>query len=465
MPHPGDAMGPHSSNERGRPHDAATTPSTTGTSGTGTSGTATTPGAAGKPAVEAEPDAQAKTTIAENTGVEAKRGPLHLVWRTVYKAWWDNIFSESAAAAFWQTLSLPPLLLGLLGSLGFLGDWLGPNIVAAVQSKIIGFSWRVFSPTVVQEIIAPTVGEILTRAHTEIISVGFLMSLWAGSSALASLVDSITLAYDQYLVRHSVWQRLFALLLYLVCLVLAVVGLPVIALGPEWLPTVFPQELQDDIAWLVHAFYYPATALLLVLALTALYKVALPRKLPWYRGIPGALVAMAVFLCSSIGLRVYFTWITQTGYTYGTLAAPIAFLLFAFFIGMAIILGAQFNNATREMWPARMPGRERRRWQRLEMRRTAQRIRTEEGYRAWRNGRTGDLPVVDGAQARNAGTRDMAAPEVGSREAGPQEPTTRNAGAPHDGNNGSHAVEPTRELPREDPAEQDEPTGRQQAGP
>lgn len=416
MQHPGGAMGPHSSNESGRPHDAATTP-----------------GATVNLDVGAKPD------------VEVKRGPLRLVWRTIYKAWWDNIFSESAAAAFWQTLSLPPLLLGLLGSLGFLGDWLGPNIVEAVQSKIIGFSWRVFSPTVVQEIIAPTVEEILTRAHTEIISVGFLMSLWAGSSALASLVDSITLAYDQYLVRHSVWQRVFALLLYLVCLVLAIVGLPVIALGPEWLPTVFPQDLQDDIAWLIHAFYYPATALLLVLALTALYKVALPRKLPWYRGVPGALVAMAVFLCSSIGLRLYFTWITQTGYTYGTLAAPIAFLLFAFFIGMAIIIGAQFNNATQEMWPARMPGRERRRWRRLEMRRTAQRIRTEEGYRAWRNGHTGDLPVVEDAPDQDAGTRDMDAPETGRGAAGSQDVTTRHAGSPRSRHNSSHAVHRTRE--------------------
>ena len=32
------------------------------------------------------------------------------------QAWDDDIFSEAAAAAFWQTLSLPPLLLGLFGS-------------------------------------------------------------------------------------------------------------------------------------------------------------------------------------------------------------------------------------------------------------------------------------------------------------------------------------------------------------
>ena len=322
-------------------------------------------------------------------------GPARLIWRTVHKAWWDNIFSESAAAAFWQTLSMPPLLLGLLGSLGFVGDWFGHGVVDAVHAKILSFTRGVFTENVVDQIIGPTVQDILTKGRTEIMSVGFLLSLWAGSSALASLVDSITLAYDQYTVRHSVWQRIFALLLYLVGLVLAVVGLPVIALGPDWLPTVFPPRWQDDIAWLIQVFYYPATGVLLVVGLATLYKLALPRKLPWHRGVPGALLAMVVFLCSSYGLRVYITWVTSTGYTYGALATPIAFLLFAFFLGLAIIIGAQFNNAIQELWPAKMTRRERRRWRRLEMRRAQQRLRTEEGYRAWREHSSAE-PAADG---------------------------------------------------------------------
>ncbi|QGK69479.1 YihY/virulence factor BrkB family protein [Allosaccharopolyspora coralli] len=322
-----------------------------------------------------------------------RRGPVRLVKRTLVKAWYDNIFSESAAAAFWQTLSLPPLLLGFLGSLGFLGDWFGPVVVDSVHSKILSFSSTVFTENVVDQIIGPTVADVLTRGRSGIVSVGFLLSLWAGSSALASLVDSITLAYDQYTVRHSVWQRLFALLLYLICLILAVVGLPVLALGPDWLPTLFPEAYQDDVATVIQTVYYPVTGLLLVLALTTLYKVSLPRKLPWHRGLPGAVLAMAVFLCASIGMRLYITWVTSTGYTYGALGTPIAFLLFAFFLGMAVISGAQFNNAIQEMWPARMTRRERRRWRRLEMTRATQRLRTEEGYAAWRKDR--EVPEQD----------------------------------------------------------------------
>ncbi|MGH3623081.1 MAG: YihY/virulence factor BrkB family protein, partial [Sciscionella sp.] len=264
-----------------------------------------------------------------------RHGPRQLVTRTLNKAWDCNIFSEGAEAAFWQTLSLPPLLLGLLGCLGFIGDLFGSRVVTAVQGNIISFSETVFSKNVVATIIEPTVSDILTTAHSEIASVGFLISLWAGSSAMSSFVDAITVAHDQYGVRNEVWQRIFALLLYLVALVIAVVGLPVLAVGPGELPRFFPTPLQDNITTVINIAYYPVVGLLLVIALATLYKVALPRKLPWHRGLPGAALAMVIFLLASVGLRIYISWITSTGYTYGALAAPIAFLLFTFFIGLA----------------------------------------------------------------------------------------------------------------------------------
>jgi membrane protein len=297
---------------------------------------------------------------------DQRRGPRQLVLRTLSKAWHGNIFSEAAEAAFWQTLSLPPLLLGLLGILGHIGDWLGPQVVSAVQQKIIGFCRTVFSGNVVTTIIEPTVNDILTKSQAEVASVGFLLSLWAGSSAMASFVDAITVAYGQYGVRHDVWQRIFALLLYLVGLILAIIGLPVLALGPDFLPKVFPGGWQPTISRIVGTFYYPVVAVLLVIALATLYKLALPRKLPWYRGLPGAALAMVFFLLGSVGLRIYLTQIGRTGYTYGALAAPIAFLLFTFFIGLAIVIGAHFNSAIQEMWPARLGHRWRLRWRRLD---------------------------------------------------------------------------------------------------
>lgn len=294
---------------------------------------------------------------------------VRLIGRTLSKAWDGNIFSESAEAAFWQTLSLPPLLLGLLGSLGYMGDLFGPGFVATVHDRIITFCERVFTGNVVGQIIEPTVDDILTTGKGEIVSVGFVISLWAGSSAMSSFVDAITVAHDQYGVRNEVWQRIFALLLYLCGLILLVVGLPLIAIGPNILLDFLPDSWQATLTDWIGFGYYPVIGAGLILALATLYKLALPRRLPWHRGLPGATLAMVIFVLASIGLRIYLAGITRTGYTYGALATPIAFLLFTYFIGMAIVGGAYFNSAIQELWPAKPTRRQRRKWRRLELER------------------------------------------------------------------------------------------------
>lgn len=319
------------------------------------------------------------TTEAGGGPPRGRKGALRLVARTLSKAWEGSLFSESAEAAFWQTLSLPPLLLGLLGSLGYMRDWFGPAFVDTVHDRIIAFCHRVFTQNVVSQIIEPTVNDILTTGKGEIVSVGFVISLWAGSSAMSSFVDAITVAHDQYGVRNEVWQRIFALLLYVAGLVLLVVGLPLIAIGPDLLTDFFPEKLRPTLSNWIGALYYPVLAVVLVLALATLYKLALPKRLPWHRGLPGAVLAMVIFLLSSAGLRIYLTWITSTGYTYGALATPIAWLLFTYFIGMAVVSGAYFNSAIQELWPAKKTRRQRRKWRRLELERASERLRSSEG--------------------------------------------------------------------------------------
>ncbi|MFI6866721.1 YihY/virulence factor BrkB family protein [Nocardia sp. NPDC050406] len=276
-----------------------------------------------------------------------------LIAHVAVKAWDDSIFAKSAAAAFWQTLSLAPLLLGLLGALGYVGGLFGPDTVQIVESKVVSFSRKLFSPSVVDDLIAPTVTDVLQKGHGGVVSVGFVLSLWAGSSAMATFVDAITAAHGQADARHPVWQRLFALLLYVGFLIAAVLILPLVALGPSIVGRALPDGWREPGLRLIDSFYYPGTALLLIVGLTTLYKLALHRTLPWHRLFGGALVAGVFFMAASEGLRRYLSWITRTGISYGALATPIAFLLFTFFLGFAVILGAEFNASVQEFWPAR----------------------------------------------------------------------------------------------------------------
>ena len=76
--------------------------------------------------LEMSPQPQHPTrNAARKTGALLRRGPLRLMKRTWVKAWGGNLFSEAAEAAFWQILSLPPLLLGLRGSDGYVAEGFG----------------------------------------------------------------------------------------------------------------------------------------------------------------------------------------------------------------------------------------------------------------------------------------------------------------------------------------------------
>src|SRR6476646_9492167 len=280
------------------------------------------------------------------------RPSRHHIWRVfrraLAKSWDDSIFSESAQAAFWCALPLPPLLLGMLGSLAYIAPLFGPDTLMTIQEQLISTAGRFFSRNVVSEIIAPTVRDIVRGARGEVVSVGFVISLWAGSSAISAFVDSITEAHDQTPLRHPVRQRFFALGLYVVMLVGAIATAPVIALGPRKIAEFLPDSWDNVLAY----WYYPVLFVGLIVAVNLLYRVSLPKPLPSHRLLIGSVLATVVFLVATFGLRVYLTWITSTGYTYGALATPIAFLLFAFFLGFAIMIGAELNAAIQEEWPA-----------------------------------------------------------------------------------------------------------------
>ena len=176
---------------------------------------------------------------------------------------------------------------------------------------------------------------------------------------MAAFVDAITRAYDQYELRNLVWQRVLAMLMYLVGLSSGSSRSRCSRSDRSDCCRCCPRPWESPVGAAIDALYYPVTGLALLVALTTLYKVALPLKPPWYRGLPGALLAALVFLAGSTGLRLYLDWVTSTGYTYGALAAPIAFLLATFLIALAVILGAHLNASIQALWP--VPLRDRRR--------------------------------------------------------------------------------------------------------
>jgi membrane protein len=277
-----------------------------------------------------------------------------LLRQAVVKAWHDRILGLSAEAAFWQLLSLPSLFLALIASLGYVSRWFGAGTVNRVERQIDHTLSRAFSQDVVNEVIAPTLHQVLTSNRADIISIGFVLALWAGSSATATFVNTITIAYGMRDLRGPVRSRLLALWLFLGTVLLGVVALPMLVLGPDLLRRAFPKSVRHTVSTLIDVGYYPTLIMILLLGLTTFYKLAPPRRLPWHRGLPGAMLALLVFLGGSVALRTYINFILNRNHAYTTLAAPIAALLYFFVLALGVLLGAELNAAIQERSPAKV---------------------------------------------------------------------------------------------------------------
>jgi membrane protein len=280
------------------------------------------------------------------------RVPLQVLGSSVAKAWQDRILGLSAEAAFWQVLSVPPLLIGLLGSLGYLSSWIGVNAVAEIEDKLVTASAEALTPAVVADLVQPTLNDILGSGRADVVSLGFLLSLWAGSSATATFMNTGVIAYGQRDVRGPIATRLMALWLFVVGLVAAVLTLPLLVLGRETLVDLLPAHWQSTATLLVNAVYWPLVVIGLVLMLTSFYHVMLPRRIPWHRHLTGATFAVVFFVVAATVLRGYVADILTTALPYGALAAPIAALLFCFLLGMSLLLGAELNATIEARWPA-----------------------------------------------------------------------------------------------------------------
>ncbi len=252
----------------------------------------------------------------------------------------------SAEAGFFMLLSMPPLVLGLIAGVGFLGEAIGADVIATVTAAIERWASRFLTPEIVDELITPTVLDTLQGGRADLLSIGFLLSLWAGSRALHVFMDSITIMYGQTGIRGIVGSRVLSLSLYLLSILLGAVTFPLVLVGPSLLSDWLPAQVQFLIA-----FYWPTVSVLGLVSLTGLYHVATPERSPFIRDLPGAVLAVVIWVLTSLVLRAWAGVAIGGATVYGPLAAPIIVLIWFYLIALAVLIGAALNAAIRRLWP------------------------------------------------------------------------------------------------------------------
>lgn len=252
----------------------------------------------------------------------------------------------AAEVGFFALLSLPPLVLGLFGGVGYIGHWLGPDTVSQVTSTIQSYAAQFLTDDSVRQVIVPTVSNVLKQGRFDLISIGFLLSLWSGSRALNVFLDTISIMYGQSGLRGILRTRALSFSLYLVSLLIGVVIFPLVVIGPSLLSRILPEALH-----FVGVLYWPALVVLTVTSLTSLFHIATPRRSAWHRDVPGAVLALVIWVGSSFVLRVTLNASIGGTSIYGPLAAPIVVLIWLYFLAIAVLIGAALNAASRTLWP------------------------------------------------------------------------------------------------------------------
>ncbi|QKE84643.1 YihY/virulence factor BrkB family protein [Arthrobacter sp. NEB 688] len=253
----------------------------------------------------------------------------------------------ASEAGFFALLSLPPLVLGLFGGLGYLGGALGPDTVDEVRVAILRYATQFLTPQVIDSVLGPTVDDVLRGGRFDLLSIGFVLSLWSGSRAVNVFVDTISIMYGQSGVRGIIQTRALSFSLYVVALLLGIVTIPLVLLGPTLLGDLLPTAWHP-----LTLLYWPLVTLLTVGGLTSLYHVSTPHRSPWTRDVPGAVLTLVIWALASFVVRGSIAASLGGTSIYGPLSAPIVILIWLYALAIAVLIGAALNGAIRELWPA-----------------------------------------------------------------------------------------------------------------
>jgi membrane protein len=268
----------------------------------------------------------------------------------------------AAEAGFFALLSLPPLVLGLVGSIGFIGRLMGNEVVADLRRQLRQLTLTFLTADSVSSVILPTFDKVVGGGRADIVSIGFLLSLWSGSRVLNVYVDTISIMYGLGGHRGIIRTRALSFSLYVVGLIVGVVLIPLVLIGPGILSRLLSTAGWTLLATLGGAnwLYWPIVSIAAVAGLTSLYHVATVVRSPWRRDLPGAALALTIWVLASFVLRWEIGASVGGASIYGPLATPIVVLIWLYFLAIAVLIGAALNAAIDERFPtpARVLARE-----------------------------------------------------------------------------------------------------------
>jgi membrane protein len=254
----------------------------------------------------------------------------------------DGCLGVAKAAAYSGLLALFPVLTSITTIL------VQAN-ASAVSARLAQFLFDVVPPGT-EELIRQSV-TVRGARPVVVIVVAALLSVWGASGLIASLMEGFQSVYKIPTGRPIVKQRLVAIMLVMATVLPAVFASALVLFGDNIERELFRRigglggEIQVR-GWV--RLISKGTRYLLELAtitgvMSVMYYFGPNRRQRWRNVWPGALLATALWLVTTLAFGWYVRNLAQYNVLYGSIGGVIAMLVWMYLLSAIALLGCEFN--------------------------------------------------------------------------------------------------------------------------
>jgi membrane protein len=304
-------------------------------------------------------DAEKRSARRPEGPAHARKGSLgQTLKRTVAEFKEDQLTDRAAALTYYGVLSIFPALIALVSIVGLVGN---PATVTNTLTDVIS---SIGPASAVETFKGPIEGITNSSgAAGVLLIVGIAAALWTASGYVGAFMRAANVIYEVEEGRSFVKLRPLQMLVTLVLvLLLALVLVAVVLTGPlaDAVGSAVGLGSTAVTAWDIGK--WPVLLAVVVVMIALLYYASPNAKLGGVKSIlPGAVLAVVIWLVASAGFAFYVANFGSYDKTYGTLGGVVVFLVWVWLTNVAILLGAELN-AERErsrQLEAGAPGAER----------------------------------------------------------------------------------------------------------
>ena len=254
----------------------------------------------------------------------------------------DDMSTIAAGIAYHTLFAIPPLLVFVVAMAAAVNQFSSVPVADTLRDSI-----RDSAPQQSQQLLIDMVDGALEQVSGGAATIGGLfaiaLALWSGSNAFGVISRSFNRAYFVEESRGFLVLKAQSVFMTVLLGTLAIVAAGLLVSGGEtggWIADQLGLSSVFEVVWQFSRI--PLALLFLIVMLTALYWFAPAVKHPLKFVLPGALLATVMFGLISFGIRIYLQ-LVDPGSAYGAASGIVILLLFAYFISMALTLGAELN--------------------------------------------------------------------------------------------------------------------------